>query len=251
MVAITDTEGECIPIMIVTFARTLPLIMLGACLSMSNMRRGLERQWAEDVLLGAESGPDRDGVVRWRRPVTFLVVDAEARFRTAIDRAFVQLEQALDGVHAVQLEYVGSQDRRVGVEGYVTVFAKAPAEAAGLAADLGVVSPAVDADGWFTITWNDAYELTRGLVFINPDLEQRWLRHTALEELFQALGPSNDSGLLGESLLYESEQAFGSSERLARVDREVLKLLYGALRPGSDQGEIRLAMLRTWHFPGS
>ena len=179
MVAITDTEGECIPIMIVTFARTLPLIMLGACLSLSNMRRGLERQWAEDVLLGAESGPDRDGVVRWGHPVTFLVVDAEARFRTAIDRAFVQLEQALDGVHAVQLEYVGSQDRRVGVEGYVTVFAKAPAEAAGLAADLGVVSPAVDADGWFTITWNDAYELTRGLVFINPDLEQRWLRHTA------------------------------------------------------------------------
>ena len=46
----------------------------------------------------AFSARQRDGVVRWRHPVTFLVVDAEARFRTAIDRAFVQLEQALDGV---------------------------------------------------------------------------------------------------------------------------------------------------------
>lgn len=251
MVAIPDADSDGIEAMFTLLPRVLPLLVLGACLSTAGMRRGLERQWAEDVLLGSESGAERAGVVRWHRPVVFLVVDASPRFRGAIDRAFAQIKQALSGVHSVQLEYVQAYDHRVGADGFVTVFAKAPGRATSLAEQLGVMSPASDADGWFTISWNDRYELTRALVFIDPALERRWLRHTALEELFQVLGPSNDSGLLGESLVYESDRVFGSSESLARVDREVLKLLYGALRPGSGQAEIRHAMQRSWRYPGS
>ena len=229
-------------------ALALPLLLLGACVSTANVRRGLERQWAADVLLGAESGGSRQGVVRWRKPVQFLVVDAAPRFRVAIDSAFAQLQQALAGVHLVELEYVRGWDQRIGQQGFVTVFATAPAEAAGLAQRLGAMTPGADADGWFTISWNQSFELTRAVVFINPALEQRWLRHTTLEEMFQTLGPSNDSGLIADSLVYESDREFGSSEQLGRVDREVLRMLYAQLSPGSSQADIRHAMQSSWRY---
>ena len=110
------------------------------------------------------------------------------------------------------------------------------------------MKPGANADGWFTISWNQSYELTRAVGFIDPSLEQRWLRHTALEEMFQALGPSNDSGLIADSLVYESDREFGSSERLGRVDREVLRMLYAELSPGSSQADIRQAMQSSWRY---
>ena len=229
-------------------ALVLPLLLLGACVSTTNVRRGLERQWAADVLLGAESGWSREGVVRWRQPVQFLVVDAAPRFRVAIESAFAQLQEALAGVHLVNLEYVGGWDERIGQQGFVTVFATAPSEASGLARRFGAMKPGANADGWFTISWNQSYELTRAVVFIDPSLEQGWLRHTALEEMFQTLGPSNDSGLIADSLVYESDREFGSSERLGRVDREVLRMLYAELSPGSSQADIRQAMQSSWRY---
>lgn len=231
-------------------ATALPLALLAACAA-PPVERDVERQWATDVLLGAESGDRRPGVVRWSRPVRFLVVEAGQRFRRAIDRAFEDLTAALDGVHRIELEYVHRRDVRIGQDGFVTVFPVAPCQAGQLAAELGAMAPSADADGWFTIAWNPAFELTRALVFVDPALEPRWLRHTALEEMFQALGPSNDSGLLRDSLVYEGAQGYGSHQRLARVDREVLRLLYGSLRPGADAVEIARAMRRSWRFERS
>ncbi|MFN3240322.1 MAG: DUF2927 domain-containing protein [Planctomycetota bacterium] len=229
----------------------IPLVwLLAACAAGVPIDRAVEQQWATDVLLGAESGHRRDGVVRWRGPVRFLVVEAKDRFRRAIDRAFEDLSRTLEGVHRLELEYVQRRDTRIGGEGFVTVFPVAPGQAALLAAELGALPPSADADGWFTIAWNGAFELTRALVFVDPALEPRWLRHTALEEMFQSLGPSNDSGLLRDSLVYEGEHGYGSHQRLARVDREILRLLYGALLPGADAAEIARAMARSWRFDG-
>lgn len=224
------------------------LCLLAACAGGPLVDRAVEQQWATDVLLGAESGRRRAGVVRWRGPVRFLVVEAGDRFRRAVDRAFADLQSALAGVHRIELEYVQQRDTRIGDDGFVTVFPVAPFQAGELAAELGALPPSPDADGWFTIAWNGSFELTRALVFVDPALEPRWLRHTALEEMFQALGPSNDSGLLRDSLVYEGAQGYGSHQRLARVDREVLRLLYGVLMPGADAAEIARAMGRSWQF---
>jgi len=227
------------------------LWLLAACAAPAPVERGVEQRWATDVLLGAESGQRRAGVVRWNAPVRFLVVEAGERFRRAVDRAFADLRRALDGVHQIELEYVHQRDARIGQDGFVTVFPVAPGQAGQLARELGAMSPSAVADGWFTIAWNAQFELTRGLVFVDPALEPRWLRHTALEEMFQALGPSNDSGLLRDSLVYEGEHGYGSHQRLARVDREVLRLLYGVLEPGAGAGEIVRAMQRSWQFARS
>ena len=51
-----------------------------------------------------------------------------------------------------------------------------------------------------------------------------------------------DSSLLPDSLVYEGERSFGSSDRLARVDAAVLRALYGRLEPGADADAIVAAM---------
>lgn len=224
------------------------MALAGCVASGPSIERHREYDWAKTVLLGTEVGDSRDAVVRWQHPVRYLVVDAPARVRRAVNAAFVQLQEALRGSLRLELEHINVGDARIGSNGFVTVFAKAPRHAAALAERYGAQLPQAEADGWFTIIWNRSFELTRALVFVAPDLTDKWLRHTALEEMFQALGPSNDSPSIRDSLLFESSTTAGSHDRLARVDRQVLWLLYRGLQPGDQAGDIEQAMLRSWLF---
>jgi len=225
----------------------LLVLLAGGCV-VSQPAVRLELDWARTVLLGAESGDVRTGVVRWERPVHFLVVGAPVRMQLAAERAFGQLQAVLRGVHRLELEHVRATDPRVGQDGYVTIFPMAPRNAEELARRHNAQVPSHAADGWFTIIWNLHYELTRAVVFIDPTLDEHWLRHTVLEEMFQSLGPSNDSGRIRDSLVFEGGLSVGSHTRLARVDEQVLSLLYHDLQPGDTARDIERAMLRSWRF---
>lgn len=225
----------------------LLLFLLGACVSPRPAVR-LELDWARTVLLGAESGDARTGVVRWAQPVRFLVVAAPVRMQLAAEEAFRQLQAVLRGVHELELHYVHESDPRVGQDGFVSIFPTAPRNAGVLAARYDAQPPSATADGWFTIVWNLRFELTRAVVFVDPLLDEHWLRHTVLEEMFQSLGPSNDSPRIRDSLLFEGGAAVGSHTRLARVDQQVLSLLYHDLRPGDTARDIERAMLQSWRF---
>ncbi|MCK5940405.1 MAG: hypothetical protein KAI24_00435, partial [Planctomycetes bacterium] len=128
-------------------------MLLATCVAAPPRDRALEEQWATDVLLGAESGRARVGVVRWTAPVRFLVIEPPSRFRRAVELAFAELQAALHGLHVLELEYVRRDDARIGRDGCVTVFPVAPGMAAALAAEHGALAPAAQADGWFTIAW--------------------------------------------------------------------------------------------------
>jgi len=235
-------RGRRQPIGVARRARVLLLALLAGCVGAD--RRRLEARWAVDVLLGAESGGKRTGVVRWTQPVTYLIVDADARVERAARDAGAELGEALDGFHRLSLAFVPRYDERIGQPGYVTVFPVAPRDAGSVALAYGVPTPAAEADGWFSIRWNQRWELQRAIVFVDPGLEIRWLRHTMLEEMFQVLGASNDSPLLQDSVVFEGRQSFGSRDRLARIDRDVLQALYGRLDPGADADAIRRAVAR-------
>jgi hypothetical protein len=224
-------------------------LVLAGCVAASPFgARNREYDWARNVLLGAEIGDARNAVVRWQHPARYLVVEAPPRVRQAVDTAYSILQEALRGSLQMEIEHVASSDERIGSEGYITMFAIAPCDANGLAQKYGAQAPQADADGWFTIVWNRSFELTRAVVFVAPDLPDRWLRHTALEEMFQALGPSNDSSMIKDSLLFESSTKAGSHDYLARVDLQVLRLLYQGLQPGDRAGDIEQAMQRSWVF---
>jgi hypothetical protein len=226
----------------------LGLALAGCAAVAPSIDRQIEYDWAKTVLLGTEVGDSRDAVVRWQHPVRYLVVEAPVRVRQAVDAAFVQLQESLQGSLRLELEHINESDERIGSDGFITVFAKAPRHAGALAKRYGAQVPHAEADGWFTIVWNRSFALTRALVFVAPDLTDKWLRHTALEEMFQALGPSNDSPSIRDSLLFESSTTAGSHDRLARVDRQVLWLLYRCLQPGDRAGEIEQAMRQSWVF---
>lgn len=210
-----------------------------------------EVDWAKTVLLGTEVGDARDAVVRWRDPVRYLVVQAPPRVRRAVDGAFRKLRAVLQRSLPVHLEHVVASDPRIGRDGYISVFARAPRDALALAERYGAQPPQPQADGWFTIVWNRSFELTRALVFIDPGLSDKWLRHTALEEMFQCLGPSNDSAAIRDSLVFESATMAGSHDHLARVDRQVLELLYEELQPGDRAADIERVMHASWRFAPS
>ncbi len=218
------------------------LSLLAGCVSAD--RRRLETRWAVDVLLGAESGERRSGVVRWTRPVTYLLVDVPDRVERAARSAGAALGEALEGLHELSLAFVPRYDERIGQPGYVTVFSVAPRDARSLALAYGVPTPAAAADGWFSIRWNERWELESAVVFVDPALAPQWLRHTVLEEMFQVLGASNDSPLLTDSVVFEGRDQYGSQDQLARIDREVLRALYGRLSPGDGAAAIRRALGR-------
>ena len=81
---------------------------------------------------------------------------------------------------------------------------------------------------------------------MDPELAQARLRHTALEEMFQGLGPSNDSGRIRDSLVFERGFSVGGRTSLASVDAKVLVLLYEDLSPGDNAADIERAMRRSW-----
>lgn len=227
------------------------MLVLGCCATQPLRVANLDELWAKDVLLGTEAGDARDAVVRWCQPVHYLLVAAPERVQQAVTRAFDLLQGALAKTQTLSLDTVPDDDARIGQDGYVTIFAVPPRRAATLAATHGAQTPQPDADGWFTIIWNRRFELTRAVVFLDPDLSDVWLRHTALEELFQVLGPSNDSPRIANSLVFESATLAGSKDVLAPVDLQVLHLLYRDLRPGDRAAEIEQAMRRSWVFGGS
>jgi len=221
------------------------MLLFGGCVSHAQrMQRELE--WAQSVLLGAEMGDARTGVVRWVQPIHFLVVAAPGSVQVAVECAVGELRAALGDIRDLEVEYVGERDPRIGRDGYITVFATAPQQAGALAKEHGAQQPALPADGWFTILWNGQFELTRGLVFLDPALDSARLQHTVLEEMFQALGPCNDSGRIQDSLVYERGFDAGKRTSLGRVDRLLLALLYRDLSPGDDARAIERAVRRAW-----
>ena len=232
--------------------RTVPLIVAAAIAGCSAppppLRAVVEHEWVTSVLLGREAGDSRDVVTRWQRPVHYLAVDVEPRLRPVLDGAVAQIRAALAGMHAVTVEYVRASDPRLGLVGYANVWFVAPGRAARLAAAYGLYEPGADADGWFTLEWNAAFELERAFVFVDPDLDDAWLRHTVLEELFQVLGIANDSPLLADTVVFEGASLAGSHTELSARDRQLLRLLYRELAPGATAGDIAAAMERCWRF---
>jgi len=181
--------------------------------------------------------------------VHYLVVDADRDARAAVEAAFAQLEQALSGLHDLTLSFVDRDDVRCGEPGFVTLFFVAPRRAGRLVRRYRARPAPRGADGWFTIVWRADHSLQRAVAFVDPYLSGRWLRHTVLEEMLQVLGPCNDSAILPASVVYEAHAAAGATDRLADVDRRLLRLLYGALRPGDDAADVVRAMRAAWRSP--
>lgn len=96
-----------------------------------------------------------------------------------------------------------------------------------------------DTDGAVTF-WYDNDAIFRGIICIRTDLDQHLRNSVILEELYNGLGPIQDTSLRPDSIIYS---AFSEPQALTEMDKLILKLLYHpTLSCGMDYAECEAAI---------
>lgn len=103
-----------------------------------------------------------------------------------------------------------------------------------------------DARGYLCIRFREDRSLKRAAVWASEDYDQEEIRSILLEEIFQALGPSNDSAIYQDSLLFETEDYAPMYKTLSPRDKKLLRFLYTHLKPGDEEEEVRKAFDQHW-----
>jgi hypothetical protein len=104
--------------------------------------------------------------------------------------------------------------------------------------------------GFFWTFWNREHEIYGAVVLLASDrLAGPELRHFALEEVAQALGPSNDSPRFADSIFYAKRADGGRATELSDLDKKLLVFLYNHVPPGAGRAEVRAALQRYWAWP--
>ena len=83
--------------------------------------------------------------------------------------------------------------------------------------------PVQDAIGYASYNYNNATStITDGDVFILTDTDQTERNSVILEEVYQILGPTKDTLVRKDSIIYQR----GNVEKLSDVDKSIMRLLY-------------------------
>ncbi len=103
--------------------------------------------------------------------------------------------------------------------------------------------------GFFSINWNDKYEIVNAVVLIaNDKLRDRKLSHYVIEELTQVMGLPGDSSRFKDSVFYEesSKGDYGTATRLSSMDKKLIRFLYQHVDPGMHPVELGILMTKKW-----
>lgn len=91
-----------------------------------------------------------------------------------------------------------------------------------------------DADGAMTFWYNDQNEIYDGVICICTDLDQQVRNSVILEELYNCLGPGQDTAIRPDSIIYSE---YSCPQQLTAVDELILRLLYHPdMLPGMNAG---------------
>ena len=77
-------------------------------------------------------------------------------------------------------------------------------------------------------------------------MDREEIRSILFEEIFQALGPLNDTAIYQDSLLFETEDYAPMHKTLSPRDKKLLRFLYLHLKPGDGEEEVRKAFDQHW-----
>ena len=78
-------------------------------------------------------------------------------------------------------------------------------------------------DGGVTFWYNGANEITHGVIGYRTDIDQYVRNSVVLEEIYNGLGPINDTQLRNLSVIFAG---YSTPQSLSEVDKLILKLLY-------------------------
>jgi hypothetical protein len=100
--------------------------------------------------------------------------------------------------------------------------------------------------GWFYTEGGQDGAVKVGVILIADELAGVLRRHAIQEEIYQVLGPFNDSPLYTDSIVYETDDDGARASRLSDLDRKLLRFLYLYLKPGDDIAALRRAYDAHW-----
>lgn len=197
-----------------------------------------EWQHVARVLLRGEFEYRAPTVARYAKPVRIGLLDATAEDRAAVAELVADLNVLVAGSGvAFSIGEFGKSEISAGFESLaafpnVARFLNLPY----VPGNSGVFWPYAMEDG----------ALAGATILISNDSSGSLRRHIIFEEIYQSLGPHNDSPLYPESIVYERDGDGGSATRLADIDRKLLRFLYLHLKPGDGIAEVRRAYDAHW-----
>lgn len=90
-------------------------------------------------------------------------------------------------------------------------------------------------DGGVTIWWDGAQQIYKGTICIRTDLDQYVRNSVIMEEIYNGLGPVQDTDLRSDSLIYSG---YSTPQQMTQVDVLIMKLLYNSkIRCGMSAAE--------------
>jgi hypothetical protein len=201
-----------------------------------------ELRYLAEVLLAKEYGEGGGHVLRWVESPEVVLKTGAAEDKALLRRVVGELNEALRGTEMkLSLVAEATKERRIEVH----LMPEARFREVGKTKGFEVPE---NLDGYVHIFWNTERKfIQRATVMVATDKVSGGMRHhTLLEELTQALGPIGDTTVSPESVMFSKDGDHGKAPKLGELDRRMLRLLYGHLRPGDGGIEVGVAYARHW-----
>lgn len=224
-------------------ALALLAILFSASASAENPPDKKVAEWAQEVLLGPEFGGQRI-CARWLKSPTLSVFGGSAEHLRVVRATVAHVNQTLSKTSIKRIQLASPSNESADI----LVYCVPKQQFYGTAKKHGFQY--VEGNkGYFYVWWNQKHEIYKGIVLLATDqLKGRELKHFALEEITQALGPRNDSADFQDSVFYSGPAGNGNAEKLSQLDRKLLELLYSHVQPGHNQEKLRSTIQTHW-FP--
>ena len=169
--------------------------------------------WFAEVCLDSEyiNSGDPSRVQKWQMPISFAIHGDTTEEDWATIAHFTQWLNTLEGFPGIcQVEDPAQANLQIHFT-----------DQQGL---LDIMGPDYsDVDGAVTFWYDGDNAIYDAIISIRTDLEQEVRNSVILEELYNGLGPVQDTYLRPDSLIW---QGFSTSQELTEVDELILRLLY-------------------------
>lgn len=170
-------------------------------------------QYFNEVCLAAEfvNGGDPRFLQRWEDPILYACVGSPTEKDMEVLRGFVDWLNTVEGFPGMyETEDYAAANLQIhfyGFEDYIDLMGE----------------NFYGTDGGVTFWYNGADEIFRGIIGYRTDVDQETRNSVILEEIYNGLGPVNDTDLRTDSVIYSG---FSTPQQLSEIDELLLKLLY-------------------------
>lgn len=182
-----------------------------------------------EVCLDAEmtDGDDANCLQRWTVPITYHLNGSYTQEDLAVLSDFTQWLNTVEG-------FPGIMEAADPSGANLEIHFCTPEEMPELMGE-----GFTDMDGAMTFWYTDS-RIHSAIICCRSDLSQYLRNSVLLEELYNSLGPAQDSMLRPDSIIYE---AYSETQSLSQIDKLLLQLLYHpTLQPGMTAGECAAAI---------